>query len=700
MKDLTVGIDVGGTFTDLVLLSSEGEKYLTFKSPSTPENPSLGVLNVLEKTAAFMKMSLPNFLAKVRFFVHGTTVATNAMVQGEGPKVGLITTEGFRDVLEIRCGRIGATQAAMWDITARPQPPLVPRYLRIGVRERIDSEGGVVTELNRDDVDRTIKFFKEESVESIAVSLLFSFANPKHEQQIKEMIDQEDGIWSVSLSSDVSPTMKEYERTSSTVVNAFVQPTVSSYLTDLEEHLRTNGMTANLMVTQSNGGLMDVAYASRMSINTLLSGPAAGVTGATFFGELIASSNLVLMDMGGTSFDVSMIKNGQPILHDFTDIGGHYIQTPSIDIHTIGTGGGSIAHVDSGGILHVGPQSAGADPGPACYGKGGTEPTVTDAYLALGLINPAFFLGGEMPLVEGKAREVISERIAKPLGLSLEQAAAGIVKVSNQQMADAIRRISFEKGEDIRDYGLVAAGGAGSLCASMIAQDLGINRTLSPRLAPVFCAMGMLVADLRHDFVRSYITRLGDLDFDKARGIFSELESLGREILLSEGVESDSMRLTRSVEMRYHLQIFEIEVPLEEDLTEDADLTALGQRFNARHKELYGFDKSLDGIEVVNLRVVAIGQTGNVMSQSDFGGVHDESNSVEVEPIMVRSAYFPNPGEYFDTPVFRGEDLGSGFVAKGPVIVEEVATTVIVAPGQTLSVDSWGNFVTMRNKDN
>ena len=357
----------------------------------------------------------------------------------------LLQLKGFGIILEIRCGRIGATQAAMWDIKARPQPPLVPRYLRIGVRERIDSEGGVVTELNRDDVYRTIKVFKEEGVESIAVSLLFSFANPKHEQQIKEMIDEEDGVWSVSLSSDVSPTMKEYERTSSTVVNAFVQPTVSSYLTDLEEHLRTNGMTANLMVTQSNGGLMDVAYASRMSINTLLSGPAAGVTGATFFGELIASPNLVLMDMGGTSFDVSMIKNGQPILHDFTDIGGHFIQTPSIDIHTIGTGGGSIAHVDSGGILHVGPQSAGADPGPACYGKGGTEPTVTDAYLALGLINPDFFLGGEMPLVEGKAREVISERIAKPLGLSLEQAAAGIVKVSNQQMADAIRPDLFRE---------------------------------------------------------------------------------------------------------------------------------------------------------------------------------------------------------------------------------------------------------------
>lgn len=692
MNDLIVGVDVGGTFTDLVMLSDQGS-YLDFKSPTTPANPSVGVLDVLKKAAGHQKLSLESFLSSTRIFVHGTTVATNAMVQAKGAIVGLITTKGFRDVLEIRCGRIGTAQAAMWDIHARPPEPIVPRYLRIGVDERIDKRGQIVSALDIQEVEEALRLFRKEGVQSIAVSLLFSFLNPIHELKILDIIRNFDDSWAVSLSSEISPTIKEYERTSSTVVNAFVQPLVGKYLSDLEKELKDYKYKSSIMVTQSNGGLMDVAHASKMSINTLLSGPAAGVTGATFCGQVTGAPNLVLVDMGGTSFDVSLVKGGKPLLHDFTAIGGHYIQTPSIDIHTIGTGGGSIAHVDQGGVLHVGPNSAGATPGPACYNSGGKQPTVTDAYVALGMIDPDYFLGGEMPLIKDMAIEAIQREIGGPLGLTPQVAAEGVVRVSNQQMADAIRRISFEKGEDIRDYSLIAAGGAGPVCAALIAQDLGIRRTLIPKLASAFCAMGMLVADLRHDLIRSHIGKLTELVIEDVNTIFLDLERSAESILEEEGIHQDAMILRRSMDLRYSLQIFEIETPLVEPILGMEQIKKLGQEFNLRHTELYGFEKSIEEIEVVNLRVVAVGKIGKEISETAFGRRQSAVIEESVEPDSVRSVYFPTIGLVPETPVYRGSRLSIGFQALGPAIVEEASTTMIAYPGQTICLDDWGNYV-------
>lgn len=675
-----IGIDVGGTFTDFLLVDESGKSDV-YKTSTTPKNPTEGVLAGLRTMADDKGVELKEFLQKISTIVHGTTITTNATLTGEGANTGFITTKGFRDALNMRRG----LREKQYDPKQSPPPPLVPRHLCQVVEERVNCEGQAVVPLNEDDVRNAVRYFKAEGVESIAVSLIFSFFHPDHELRIREIILEEMPEVYVSLSSEILPQVRVYERHSTTALNASVTPPLARYLANLQTTLQELGYQGNLMIMQSNGGVMSPEVASRFASNTLLSGPASGPAAGIFYTSSQNTGDIITVDMGGTSFDICLVKDKTPGLTTEGQVGGYRIASPMIDIHTIGAGGGSIAWLDAGGILRVGPKSAGAVPGPVCYGRGGTKPTVTDANLILGYLDPQFFHGGQLTLDLERTRNSMEE-IADKLGMDVVGVAAGIYRIINANMADGVREVSVRRGHDPREFALVVAGGAGPIHAAAIAQELGISLIIVPRESSVFCAAGMLISDLKHDFVRTYNATVGQEDLQRIKALYREMEQAAAETLESEGIPKEKVVIYRAADLRYIGQFNDVEIAWEGTYLDDA-VAHLGEAFHHRHETLYGYSMPGAPLEFMNLRVTAVGLTEKPsFNRFPYGG-EDPSAAFK----GYREVYFD--GGFVKTAVYDGLKLLNGNIIQGPAIVEQPTTTIVITPQFDLSCDDYNNYV-------
>lgn len=678
-----MAIDTGGTFTDLIVDDGGGIPRF-YKALTTPRDLPRGVFAAIEQAAAERGVTVGQLLAETETMIHGTTVTTNAVLTGTGAKVGLLTTEGFRDLLNMRRG----IRERQYDSRQTPPPPLVPRRRIIPVRERIDSFGQEQVPLDREAASKAGQWFQEEGVRSVAVAFLFSFLNPDHERTARELLCRYFPETAISLSSDILPEVRAYERISTTVVNAYVSPLLAAYLESLERRLREHGFAGALLIVQSNGGVMAPEMSARFAVHTALSGPAAAPRAAAYYCDRHHQRNFITIDMGGTSFDVSMARDGMPDITVEGEIAGYRIAVPMLDIHTIGAGGGSVAWIDGLGLLHVGPQSMGADPGPACYGLGGHEPTVTDADLLLGYLDARAFWGGRMELDAKRAAEAIREKVAHPLGIDLVEAARGIFEVVNAQMAEAISVASVQKGYDPREFTLVVAGGAGPVHAADIAGRLDIPRILIPKSASVLCALGMLFSDLRHDFSRTYHVSIERLDLGRLDELFTGLASKAIDTLTKERIPRPRMEMQRWVELRYIGQFHEVRISLPtEDHVSSAVLTAAVEAFHRRHEELFGYAMAGAPVELVNLRLTAIGHIDKPVF-----AVHPDHGPDPSSAFKSRRPAFLD-GSFREVPVYDGARLRHGNTIRGPAIVEEPSTTVVIPGRYRLQCDSLGNYL-------
>ncbi len=669
-----IGIDVGGTFTDLVAVDDSGKATLA-KVPSTPDDPSVGVVAGLDLLAETLGTELAALLAETERVVHGTTVATNALLEHKGARVGLLTTEGHRDVIEMREG----LKDDRYNLRVPPPEQVVPRKLRLGVRERLRADGRVATPLDPASLNRALDALKREQVEAVAVCYLHAYRDPRHELATKAAIEKEiPGIY-VSLSSEVLPQIKEYERVSTTVVNAYVGPALSRYLARLERRLAEAGYGGPTLIIQSHGGVAPIAESGRLAVGAVLSGPAGGIAGSVHAVRLLGEHNLIPFDMGGTSTDISLIVGGRPTLVTGRRVAGHTIALNSLDIASIGAGGGSIARVDAGGILHVGPQSAGAVPGPACYGAGGTAATVTDANLVLGYLDPASFLGGRRRL-DRAAAEIAVDGIAAMLGIDRLAAARGIHRVVNTTMAEGVRLVSVRRGVDPRHFALLAFGGASGLHATEIAHQLDLSRVIVPRVAAVLSAWGMLTTDLRFEVARTHIGDMRVLDGDAVKRLFAEMEAEGLERLRASF--DGPARAARSVDMRYGEQVFEIAVPLDGVDWEAADpLPQIVERFHRRHEELYTYSLPDQETVLVNARVAVAGLLSSLPQEPDLP---------EAPPAAPRSERRTYLDDWVTSPVYDFDTLAPKQTIAGPAIIELPMTTVLLRQGEVATVTSLG----------
>lgn len=671
----TIGVDVGGTYTDLVATDESGRTVFA-KSPSTPEDQSLGVMKGLEELARRLGVTRAEMLANTDRFVHGTTVATNALLERKGAKVALLTTEGHRDVLEMREG----LKPDRYDLRSPPPEPLVPRERRLGVRERMKADGSAAIPLDVSSLDDAIDAAKQSGANSIAVCFLHAYLNPAHELAAVERLREAMPGTTVSRSSDVLPQIKEYERVSTTVVNAYVEPVVRRYLTNLEARLLDAGFKGSLFIVLSHGGMAPVEEASRLAAGTVLSGPAGGVSGGRRCAELLGIGDLVPFDMGGTSTDISLIADGQASLSADGMLAGQRIALRSLDIASIAAGGGSIASVDAAGTLRVGPESAGSVPGPACYGNGGTAATVTDANVVLGYLDASAFMGGARPL-DRAASEAAVDRVAASLGLSRLEAAAGIYRIINLKMADGIRLMTLRRGVDPRKFALLSFGGAAGLHAAEVARELEIKRIIVPTVASVLSAWGMLTSDLRYEVSRTHYGAGGRITADEVRVLFGELAQRADSRLRS--WFNGPIHIERSAEMRYGEQIFEIDVSLDGlDLNSPSLVDEIEARFHRRHEELYTYASPGQEIVFVNARVAAVGE---VLRRDEEGkaGAHGSACT----PTGMRKAFF---GSERDIPVYAFDKLRPGHSLEGPAIIEAETTTVLVDTGDRVSVNALG----------
>ena len=688
-----IGVDVGGTFTDLVLADADGATWVA-KVPSVPADPSQGVHAALARVAVDLGMPLGDVLADCSLFVHGSTVATNTMLEGTGAVVGLIGTEGFRDTLEIRRGM----REDQWNHRAPFAPVLVPRYLRATVPGRIDADGSEHAPLDLSELDSILEHFDSHDVEAIAVGFMNSFVNDSHERAAADAVrDRWSGEW-VTSSTSVSPLMGEYERTSTAVVNASLSPRIVSYLRSLNDDLAEAGLRHAILLVQSNGGAASVDQVAERPVNLLLSGPAAAVGALNLYRDAVDATladdttssalagNLISMEIGGTSCDVLLMSIGEVDTRDDIMIAGYHVSTPAIDIHTIGAGGGTIAGVDGAGLLYVGPQGAGADPGPACYGRGGTLPTVTDAQLVLGRLRPGKSAGGTLDLDIDAAREAIRTEVAEPLGMTVEEAAAGIVEVIEQHLLSATEHISIERGHSPRRFTMVAAGGAGPMHGASVAAGLGCERVYVPRDAGALCAIGMLHADVRQDFTRFLMGSLDELDAAEIDAGFDTLRAQALEVMDGEGFASSDVTLDCELELHHPGQLWTIRVPAYVDAAATTvSASAVREAFEAEYQRLYGHVQSDGTIMVASLRLVARASTGDVATTEAALATGDPL------PIETRSVW-QGPFGWCDTPVFDGDLLQRGHSIAGPALVEELTTTVVARPGDRLWVDANGDL--------
>ena len=685
---LRIGVDCGGTFTDFVCIDESGE-IRDFKESSTPDDFSRGVMLGLEKAAAAYGKSLDSFLCDVDLIVHGTTVATNTVLTLTGAETGVITTKGFRDILEFRRGMKEDT----FDWRADFPAPLSPRHMRLEVPERVVHTGEVLTPLDEDAARAAVRKLKEKGTEAIAVCFLYSFLHPEHEKKVGEIIREEMPEAFVSLSCKVLPQVREYERISTTALDAYVGPRLGRYLQSLDGGLRKIGFRGTLLIMQSNGGTQSWQEAASRPVTCLSSGPAASVPAAMAVGEGARKENLISVDMGGTSCDVVFIEGKKiPMISQggiYRSIGDYTNASPSIDLVHIGAGGGSIASLDAGGILRVGPRSAGATPGPACYGRGGEEPTVTDADLILGILPSEQILGGEMDLDRSKAEETLREKVADPLGVDATEAARAIYAVTNTIVAGAVANAAHRRGHDVRDFNLLMGGGLGPAHAASIALEMRIPYVIAPKGASTYCAFGMLLSDLRHNYVHSYYTTRLGADLKRINSIFQEIEDRGRETLKAEGVSESNMEFRRSLDMRYRGQFYEIEVPVPEGEITDETLEGVVERYHELHHELYAFSVEDKPTEMLNYKLVAVGKIQKPSVKPMTSDSSDPSRALRPS----REVYFDEVKEFVDTKIFDGSKMCAGDRFDGPAIVEEPFTTIAVPPNFKCEVDPFGNYV-------
>ena len=678
-----IGVDVGGTFTDMVLRDANGAVRI-YKAPSVPADPSEGVLGVLRLAAQQLDMPLSALLRDCALFVHGSTVATNTILEKKGAKVGLLTTEGFRDPLEIRRG----IRENQWAHRAPFPQVLAPRYLRLPVRGRIGADGRELTPLAAEDVDKAAAVFEADGVESVAVCLFNSFLDGGHEHQVGARLAKSwPGKW-VSLSSDVMPTMGEYERSSTVVVNAYVAPKVTSYLKSLDQQLRQLGLPRGLLMLQSNGGAVSVDQVAARPVMLVLSGPAAGVGAlkgcaapSKHGGE---RANLISMEIGGTSCDVMVMAQGDVPVADELVIDGYHLTTPSVEIHTVGAGGGTVAWVDDAGLLHVGPQGAGARPGPAAYGLGGENPTVTDAQLVLGRLRPGPLAGGAVTLDLALARRAIESKLARPLGLTVEDAAAGMIRLLEQNLLHAVERLSIERGHNPTSFTLVAAGGAGPMHGSSVGRALGCRRALLPRAAGAFCALGMLQSDVRQDYLQVFLADLDKVAVVDLEAGFAEIEARAREALKRDGFEGEAAALERQIDLRYDGQQWPVRVTI---ASSGFDAAAARRTFEAEHQRLFGHIQPGGRIDITALRVVGRGLIDWTPAAARA------PQAAPPKPRETRKVWIDPATGWRDVPVYDGADLRPGCRLAGPLLIEERTTTAFVGPHDLLEVDERDDFL-------
>jgi len=690
VRRVRAGVDIGGTFTDLLLLDEQTGEMLIGKILTTPDDPSVAVIQGLR--ALFQERQLDP--ASITAAIHGTTLITNAIIERKGAKTALLTTQGFRDALEI--GR--EKRYDIYDIFLENPEPLVPRALRREVAERLDETGRVLVPLNRMQVLDVVQALVQEGVEALAVCLLHSFRNPTHERVVREVVASEFPSLVLSLSSDVMPEIREYERTSTTVANVYVKPIARRYLARLRTEVQELGVRGELYIMLSNGGITTCETASEYPIRLIESGPAAGALAAGFYSQLQGLEHVISFDMGGTTAKICVIDQGQPMVttefevarvYRFKKGSGLPVKVPVIEMIEIGAGGGSIARVDQLGLLKVGPDSAGATPGPACYGLGGDEPTVTDADLLLGYLDPAYFLGGKMRLDRARAEDAIRARIAEPLGVDLTRAAWGIHHVVHENMANAARIHLVERGRDQRRYSLIAFGGAGPVHAYRVAEKLKLRQIICPLAAGVTSALGFLVAPMAFDFVQTYLTTLRGIDFAHLHAILEEMEARGRALLQQAGVAEEAMRVTRSADMRYLHQGFEINVPIPHGRLGPADIPRLQADFDREYARMYKRLNPGVDVEALNWRVVVAGPRPTI-TLKQAAGPH---LPLEAAHKGERPAYFPETAGYLTCPVYDRYQLAPGMALRGPAIIEERESTVVVGPGARVEVDSYQNVV-------
>jgi len=682
-----IGIDVGGTFTDATLIDDETGRLHSAKAFTTPSDRSLGVIDAIRAVIAEAGIAAD----RVAEVVHGSTTGTNALIERTGAKTGLLVTAGFRDVLEI--GRVMRPMEGIYDMSVNRPPPLVPRHLSAEARERIGPRGEVLVELEEASVEQAAALFAKQGVEAVAICFLFSFLNPEHERRAAAILARRLPGIAISQSHAINPEYREYERASTTVMNSYLTPVMNSYLDRLKPRIEEVLKGAKLFIIQANGGATTVENARKRAVATVNSGPAGGVVAAAWYGREHGCDRIVSIDMGGTSFDIGLVENGVSQVTTEGSFQGLPVKLPIIDLHIIGAGGGSVAWIDAGGALNVGPRSAGAEPGPACYARGGQEATVTDANLVLGRLDPKLFHGGRTTLDVSAARAVVS-RIGERLGLSVEEAALGIIKVVNANMVKGIATVTVQRGIDVREFALLSFGGAAGVHAIDLADALDMAEVVIPPLPGVFSAVGLLVADVRHDFV----TALGSMvstaaDPDRLERLFKSMEDEAQRVLAAEGFSGDAVRLVRSADLKVVGQTYELTVALPQAApVTAAGIAALVDAFGRLYRERYAFFFEGEPIELVNLRLAASGASAPIRLE------RFEPHSEDAEPARIgrRPVYFEKRG-HLESAVFQRDRLRPGMVLPGPSVVEEPTSVTLIPPGTAATVASdLGLFVKLR----
>jgi len=675
-----IGVDVGGTFTDFSVFDQETGMLFHFKDNSTPTDPSKAIVKGLQKILE-IKEAKPN---EVSYLAHGTTVSTNALIEKKGAKIGLITTKGFKDLMEI--GR--QDRPSLYDLLRQKPVPLIPPGLNCGVSERICYDGSIETALDEDEVQRIVMFLKVHEVNSIAVCTLFSFVNPVHECRIKEIINEEFPEVYVTISSEIAPEFREYSRMSTTVLNAYLGPIMKKYVQNFQQSIQDIGIEVEPYITQSNGSIISIKETIDCPVKTAVSGPSAGVIGATFTGIQCDINKIITFDMGGTSADISLIENSKPQISNERNIEGFPARIPMINIVTIGAGGGSIAKIDDGGALKVGPESAGAVPGPACYNRGGLLPTVTDANIILGKLNKKKILGGRMDVAIENAIKAVEKHICTKSTLTIAEAANGIIAVVNSNMIRAIRSVSVEKGYDVREFTLMAFGGAGPLHACEVAEQLGIRDIIVPISPGTLSSLGLLMADTKFDFCQTKIMAGTERNLSEINYQFNLLHKKGAEMLNREGIRKSCRRFEYFIDIRYKRQNFEISVQTEDKKMTGESLKKIIDNFHKKHKRSYGYSNENIPVEFVNFRVSAIG-TIDKPNLKKFPINHVLEPPISFEKRVV---LFQGRTEFIPVKVYKRSDFLPGFVIKGPAIVEQMDSTLVVTPGWIVHTDGFMNL--------
>jgi N-methylhydantoinase A len=673
---MRIAVDIGGTFTDLVAVDDDGQVFRS-KSLTTPDDLARGIGDCFKSANVDV--------AGASFFVHGSTVTINAVLEHKGARTGLLTTKGFRDVYEIGRGN----RPEGYNLFFKRPVPLVPRDLRLEVDERLYATGEVLTPLDEQSAAAAIGTLNKAGVESVAVCLLHSYANAAHEQRLGELLHRQFPQAYVSLSHEILREFREYERTSTTVLNSYVGPLVRRYLVSLEKMLGSAGFHGTFRVMQSNGGVMSAETAKKMPVTMMESGPVAGVIAAARLGEALGCRHIISFDMGGTTAKSSLIKDFHPEVTSSYYVGGyvtgHPMMLPVVDIVEVGNGGGSIAWIDPAGGLKVGPQSAGAAPGPACYGKGGVEPTVTDANLIAGRIDPEYFLGSGIRLQRDHAAAAIMEKVGKPLGLSLEEAALGILTIANFNMSLSVRAVSVEKGYDPRDCVLVPSGGGGALHAMAIARELSVPKVIIPPMPAHFSALGMLMADLKHDYVQTFVRELTETSGTQIADAFAVLENSARDTLREEGCKPEQIILRRFLDMRYRGQEYTLPVPVTEDLRSLTDFDAIRARFDQMHQDHYGHSAPKEPVMMVNLRLSALGKFDNKLPLALASHTADRGERGR-RPVIFDT-------KPVDCPIYLRGGFKAGDQLTGPAVIEEMGATILLYPDDSMKVNELGQLV-------